>query len=147
VEVRIAALLDSFGHVQDQVIIIAKLSQGLPRYIQPVLTDEYIEDSQESSNCELSVSYHFLIWVIPSNNLLPPSQVSLIDRHMKRLMLKSIEFGMAQKTVMVSVIHSKDSSESPFAILRKLADIQIVERRKRIKNSLLRFQKDFVNSE
>lgn len=94
--VDISTLLDAVWYMKHQIVIVAKLSQGLPWNVQSILTDENVKNRQKACYCELAISHYLFVWIVSSNNFFPSSQVSFIDRNMKRFMLKSIELGMTE---------------------------------------------------
>jgi hypothetical protein len=131
--------------MQDQTVIVTKFAQGLPGNIETILTDEDIKYGQKTSYGKLSIPDDFFIWIVPAHYLFPSRQVSFVYWNMKGFMLKSIQLGMAQQAIVISIVHAKDARQGALTIFRKPAHIQVIQGRKGIQDGLLGFQKDLVD--
>jgi hypothetical protein len=134
--------------VKVKFIVVSKFSQDSPWNIETILANENIENGQKARHRKLSIAHDGLIrGVIPRHHLFPPSQIALYQWHMKGLILKGIEFGITQESVIVTIVHSKDAREGSPTIVREPPRLQVIEGCEWIQNSLLGLEKDLIDPE
>lgn len=64
------------------------------------------------------------------------------------LPLKSIQFGITEKSIVIRVVHAKDSRQGLLALHRQATGSQIVQGwRQRVENGLLGLEKDVIDAQ